>query len=173
MKSLMAGEMKKGTRHAKITGDFGESLILYWLSRQGFEAARIGHTGIDLIAALPGGERRMGISVKSCSRYKGTETTDVGIQESDLDKVRAACKAFGLEPYYAIVVDGVKRLRAFITPIESLIELAPPKSGLCRWRMTAKALAGYERNPLVAVLRWDEAECDPGGMPPVPAIGRA
>lgn len=43
--------MQKSSRHAKTTGDFGEALVLYWLSRQGYECARVDHTGIDLIAS--------------------------------------------------------------------------------------------------------------------------
>ena len=42
--------MLKSSRHSKITGNFGEALILYWLSKRGFECANVDHTGIDLIA---------------------------------------------------------------------------------------------------------------------------
>lgn len=58
-------EMKKSTRHSRITGDFAESLILYWLSKYGFECARVDHTGMDLIARNPSNNELMGISVKS------------------------------------------------------------------------------------------------------------
>src|ERR1043166_5110523 len=57
-------EVIKASRHWKITGDFAEGLILYWLSKSGYECARVDHTGIDLIAADPEGKHRMGISVK-------------------------------------------------------------------------------------------------------------
>jgi hypothetical protein len=30
-------EISKSTRHSKITGDFAEGLVLYWLSKYGFE----------------------------------------------------------------------------------------------------------------------------------------
>jgi len=46
-------DIVKSTRHSKITGDFAEALVLYWLSRSGFECARVDHTGIDLIARNP------------------------------------------------------------------------------------------------------------------------
>jgi len=44
--------------HEKLTPlqdcrDFGESLVLYWLSKHGFECAKVDHTGIDLIANNP------------------------------------------------------------------------------------------------------------------------
>jgi hypothetical protein len=31
----------KGPNHSKITGDFAEALVVYWLSKYGFECARI------------------------------------------------------------------------------------------------------------------------------------
>ena len=40
-------EIIKSTRHSKITGDFAEGLVLYWLSKYGFECARIDHTRVD------------------------------------------------------------------------------------------------------------------------------
>jgi len=61
-------EMLRSSRHSKITGDFGEALVLYWLSKHGFECARVDHTGIDLIARNPRTGEVMGISVKSRSR---------------------------------------------------------------------------------------------------------
>jgi len=87
--------VEKSSRHAKITGDFGESVVLYWLSRSGFECARVDHTGIDLIAKRPRSEERLGISVKTRSRVPGTETDSVNIgQARDLARVVEACSAF-------------------------------------------------------------------------------
>lgn len=48
----------KSTRHAKITGDFGEEAVLYSLSLVGFECARVDHTGVDLIARSPSHSRQ-------------------------------------------------------------------------------------------------------------------
>jgi hypothetical protein len=55
----------KSSRHSKITGDFAESLVLYFLSKHGFESAKVDHTGIDLIARNPHSDEVMGLSVKS------------------------------------------------------------------------------------------------------------
>jgi Holliday junction resolvase-like predicted endonuclease len=66
-------EILKSSRHAKITGDFAEALVLYWLSKYGFECARVDHTGIDIIARNPHTQELMGISVKSRCRTKGHE----------------------------------------------------------------------------------------------------
>ena len=43
----------KSSRHSKITGDFAERLILYWLSKNGLECTYVDHVGIDLIAVNP------------------------------------------------------------------------------------------------------------------------
>ena len=67
-------KINKGARHAKITGDFGESVIMYWLSKYGFECALVDHTEIDIIARNPHACEVMGISVKSRSRTEGSET---------------------------------------------------------------------------------------------------
>jgi len=66
-------EVIKSSRHSKIRGDFAESLILYWLSKYGFECALVDHTGIDIIARNPHTNEVMGISVKSRSRNIGKE----------------------------------------------------------------------------------------------------
>lgn len=69
----------KSSRHAKIAGDFGESLVLYWLSKSGFECARVDHTGIDLIANDPSSHELMGISVKTRTRVIRTEATSINL----------------------------------------------------------------------------------------------
>lgn len=46
-------QINKSTRHTKITGDFGETVVLCWLSKYGFECAPVDHTGIDIIANNP------------------------------------------------------------------------------------------------------------------------
>ena len=60
----------KSTRHAKITGDFGEAAVLYYLSSSGFECARVDHTGIDLIA-------RWGRSLSASVRPSMAKTSDL------------------------------------------------------------------------------------------------
>ena len=77
-------DILKSSRHSKITGDFGEALVLYWLSKHGFECARVDHTGIDIIAKRPHMDEVMGISVKSRSRTPGKEKTYVRIPNDDL-----------------------------------------------------------------------------------------
>ena len=77
-------KIKKSSRHSKLTGDFSEHLVLYWLSKYGFECARVDHTGIDLIACNPKTKERMGISVKSRCRYEGKEGQGVRVDVKGL-----------------------------------------------------------------------------------------
>jgi hypothetical protein len=92
--------MKKGSNHSKITGDFAEALVLYWLSKHGYECARFDHAGIDLIARVPKSSEVWGISVKGRSRYPGTEKESVNLPKDGFDKARSACEAFRCVPYY-------------------------------------------------------------------------
>jgi hypothetical protein len=69
----MVMKIKKSPRHSKIAGNFGENIVLYWLSKYGFECALVDHTGIDIIARNPHTKKMMGISVKSRTRSKGSK----------------------------------------------------------------------------------------------------
>jgi molybdenum cofactor biosynthesis enzyme MoaA len=61
--------IKKSSNHSKITGDFAEHTILYFLSKYGYECVRVDHTGIDLIAKKKySNEQMLGISVKGKSK---------------------------------------------------------------------------------------------------------
>ena|ERR1700733_6684151 len=104
----------KSTRHSKITVDFGEALVLYWLSKRGFECARVDHTGIDLIARRPRSKEILGISVKSRSRKKGKETESINLLVKDDAKILSACDAFHCEPYVAFVADQGQYIRCFL-----------------------------------------------------------
>src|SRR5450759_1235279 len=98
-------EVNKSSRHSKITGNFAESLVLYWLSKYGFECALVDHTGLDVIARNRHTNELMGISVKARSRNTGTEGQYVSIPNDNFPKLGAACEAFGCSPYFALVID--------------------------------------------------------------------
>jgi hypothetical protein len=95
--------LSKSSRHSKITGNFGEMLLAYLLSRTGWEVVVVDHTGIDLIAARDG--KRIGISVKSRSRDEKTNEGSIKLPRTNIAHTRKACQTFGLEPYYAFVCD--------------------------------------------------------------------
>lgn len=139
--------LKRSTRHAKITGDFGETLVLYWLSKYGFECALVDHTGIDIIARNPHTKEVMGISVKSRSRREGTELEGVNVPNGDFDKAKVACEAFGCEPYFAIVVDAGNLIQGFILPMDRLLALFPKGKTVSVWKMTEPYLDRYAKYP--------------------------
>jgi hypothetical protein len=138
--------INKSTRHPKIAGDLGETLVLYWLSKYGFECAKVDHTGIDLIAHNPHTKQRMGISVKCRTRNPGSEKSFVRIDAKDFDKVKAACAVFDCLPYFAVVVDADTAIRVFITPMAHVLELFPCTPSGSGWRMSPAFLAKYANN---------------------------
>ena len=89
VQSAQAMDLDKSTRFQKIAGDFGEALFLYWLSKYGFEAATIDHTGIDLLAYHKGTKERFGISIKTRTRKEGTENDTINLRQSELEKIRS------------------------------------------------------------------------------------
>jgi hypothetical protein len=136
-------EILKSSRHSKITGNFGEMLVLYWLSKHGFECASVDHTGIDLIARNPHTKEVMGISVKSRTRSKGTESESVSIPKDNFQKAKLACEAFGCVPYFAVVVDARKSVMVFLISMTHLLEIFPIGKSVCAWGMTQKHLQKY------------------------------
>ena len=165
--------MKKSSRHSKLTGDFGEALVLYWLSCTGYECARVDHTGIDLIASNEGGKRRIGISVKSRSRMDGTENESVDIPNDERPKIEDACVSFGCDPHIAIVVHSSTTIRAFLLPLTHFLKLAPPKATRSSWKMTDEAIRQYDSDKTIQCMRftvnqmdggqqWAERTSDPG-----------
>ncbi len=139
--------INKNTRHTNITGDFGETLVLYWLSKYGFECAQVDHPGIDIIARNPHTQEVMGILVKSRSRTEGRGETYVSIPNDDFDKVEAACQAFSCVPYFAIVADAGDTIRAFIVPMKRLLALFPRDKRGTAWYLSAQCLKRYADCP--------------------------
>ncbi len=148
-------ELSKSSRHSKITGDFAEHLVLYWLSKYGFECAKIDHTGIDLIAKNPATNELLGISVKSRSRNKGTEKTHLSIKNSHFAKVEEACKAFGCVPYFALVIDANTKIRAFLLSKEELEKISPQGKTASSWKMRSKNIEAYLNNPNIKIFELD------------------
>ena len=97
-------------RHSRIAGDFGEALVLYWLSRSGYEVCRLDHTGIDLLAYHRKTRRRLGISVKSRTRLPGTERGAVYVRAKEFPRIAAACRAYAAEPFLGVVLDRVGKI---------------------------------------------------------------
>lgn len=136
--------VQKSSRHSKITGNFAESLFLYWLSKYGFECALVDHTGIDIIARNKKTKELMGISVKSRSRNTGKEGQYLSIPNETFPKVQTACKAFDCVPYIAILIDEGNKIYGFITTMRHLLKLFPKKQKTVGWKMSKKWMSQYE-----------------------------
>ena len=137
--------MQKSSRHSKITGNFGEALILYWLSKRGFECANVDHTGIDLIARRPSSEEVLGISVKCRSRAEARDEAGVNLLHANDEKIEAACRAFGCVPYVAVVVDQGDTVRGYLATLQHVRTHYPGQS----WRMSSAMTQQYEIDPRV------------------------
>jgi hypothetical protein len=150
-------QILKGTRHQKVIGQFGEHLICNWLSRSGFEVAIVDHTGIDIIAYNTATEQRMGISVKSRTRVFGTEETHVRLfaDDGDRQKLLAACKAFGCDPWIAVYVERTNGGDLYLASLQDFDEMYMALSGKpCKsWRMTTRYTDAYSANAKVCHIR--------------------
>ncbi len=148
-------EINKSSRHSKITGNFAEDLVLYWLSKYGFECANVDHTGIDIIARNPHTKEIMGISVKSRSRNEGKEGTYVSIPNDNFEKVQKACDAFGCIPYFAIVVDERNKIVVFLLSMKELLKLHPARNRVSAWTMGKKKVEEYYQNPNIKIFEFE------------------
>lgn len=136
-------KVQKSSRHSKITGDFAENLILYWLSKYGFECAKVDHTGIDLIARNSITNELMGISVKCRSRNEGKEGSYLSIPNDNILKIDNACKAFDCKPYFALVIDEEDTIKVFVLSKDKLLSYFPMGQGVIAWKMTKAWIDKY------------------------------
>lgn len=147
-------QIAKASRHSKHCGNFGETTVLYWLSKYGFECALVDHTGIDIIARNPHTQEIMGISVKSRCRTEKTEQDYITIPNDNFTKVKAACKAFECVPYFAIVVDARDVIRTFILSMDRLLEYFPQGKNAAGWKMTDNYVRRYAEDPAIKTFEF-------------------
>jgi Holliday junction resolvase-like predicted endonuclease len=145
-------DILKSSRHSKLAGSFGEALILYWLSKYGFECALVDHTGIDIIASRAGNGEVMGISVKSRTRSKGTEATHLAVRKRDIRKAEQACRSFGCAPYFAFVIDGGDTIRGYILSKDRLLTIYPGGAKVLAWQMSERRIKQYREDPDIRVF---------------------
>jgi len=157
-----AMEITKGSRHQKIIGDFGESILCNWLSRSGFEVAIVDHTGLDIIAYDPKSGRRLGITVKSRTRPRGKEKTTVNIfsnraKDDDRGKLLNACRAFNCEPWIGVYVETTDHGDLYLLSLKCYDEKYRGRADrVCdTWKMRPQNKATYEQDPKVRHIRLD------------------
>ena len=153
-------EIIKSSRHQKIIGNFGESLICNWLSRSGFEVILIDHTGIDIIAYNPSTNQRLGITVKSRTRNIGKEDTGVNIfsyqkGKNDRQKLLDACEAFACEPWIAVYAETSNFADVYLTSLENYNKKYRGKEqrAIDTWKMRRKNKEQYDEDPDVKYIR--------------------
>jgi hypothetical protein len=153
-------DITKSTRHQKIIGNFGEAVLLNWLSRSGFEVCLLDHTGIDVIAYHPPTKRRLGITVKSRTRNVGKENTHVNILscrkgKNDRKKVTDACDAFACDPWIAVYVETLESADLYLTSLAHYDERYRFKKGraIDNWKMGKKYAEQYDKDPQVKHVR--------------------
>lgn len=148
-------KINKSSRHSKITGDFAENLILYWLSKYGFECAKVDHTGIDILARNSVTHELMGISVKSRSRNEGKEGQYLHIPNDNIAKIDRACKAFDCKPFFAIVIDEETTIKVFILSKNKLLKYFPMGQRAVGWKMTKSWVNKYNLDQEIIKIEFD------------------
>ncbi|WP_145264003.1 hypothetical protein [Calycomorphotria hydatis] len=142
--------------------------MLYWLSKYGYECAKVDHTGIDIIARDPKSDLLMGVSVKSRSRYSGSEFDSINVPLDGIDKAKFACEAFKCDPYYAFVVDGAGLLYGYLVSLDRMQELVTGSGSKFRyWQMTEKNRELYAVDPQILMFSFEtvtDSWCTSGNM---------
>ncbi|MDE1945356.1 MAG: hypothetical protein KGI78_03605 [Patescibacteria group bacterium] len=145
----------KSPNHSRITGTFAEYFVLYLLSKRGFECARVDHVGIDLLAKDPASGEMLGVSVKSRSRYAGTEVDPINLHETDIAKAEEACTRFvPAVPHFAFVVDTPDQITLLLLSAKRLRELMPGNGPLHYWKMSSAAIEAYRADSEIEVVEY-------------------
>ena len=150
-------EIKKSPRHSKIAGDFGETMVMYWLSKYGYDVANVDFTGIDLIAYNNKTKRRLGISVKARTRKRRQGYSSVTLPSK---QELGVCKSFHCKPYLALVIDSIDdggasgAIRLYLLPWRE-VEQQLRRSGQKSFKMEKDYLNIYESSPQIKKITFN------------------
>ncbi len=97
-------KIDKSSTHSDVTGKLGEYLVLYFLSKYGFEIIHANQVGIDVIASKDS-TGVIGIGVVMASKLEGNESEGRTLKGSLYNKIVNTCEKFNCEPWIAIVFD--------------------------------------------------------------------
>jgi len=152
----------RSTRHSKVSGQFGEILVAYLLSKEGFEVAQVDHTGLDILAVNPKSNRRLGISVKNRTRDAKSANSPVHFHLGDLKWLEEACRIFSVDPFVAAVVDRPIDdswwLTLWLMPLSRARELNRQSGGILAFAVSPAAEMKYRALPDAHFVSWKRDE---------------
>ena len=159
---MSENKLSKSDRHSKILGDFGESFVMYWLSKRNYEPILVDYTGIDIIAYNKSQERRIGISVKSRTRKADTEEDTINVSAKQIPLILKACRYFNCDPYFGCVIDKdeEEKIGIFIIPFQDVLSLNNFKTDDKRLyiRFSDEYVKKYERTAYSYVINMNYKE---------------
>lgn len=143
---------KISINHKQIVGDFGEHLVLYLLSKNGYECVLANHVGIDIIVKDHKRAENLGISVKTRCRFEGKEKESVSIPKSNFYNLSKTCRIFNLIPYFAIVSDTEEEVSCMLFPYEELKKIIG-KAKNPSISMTEESRKKYKKNKNIKIFK--------------------
>lgn len=170
----------KGTRHSQVIGTFGERLVCNFLSRSGFEVAFVDQAGMDIVAYNRASKLRIGITVKSRTRYAGTEGESVNLfshqkGKDDQEKLVNTCEAFAADPWIAVYVETEETADLYLTRLKNYESKYRSKRSRAvdDWKMTEAHKKQYRSDRNVKHVRfkfhprhwWDMVDAGASGLP--------
>ncbi len=162
-KSEKKMERIRSERHNKISGDFGEHFVCYWLSKRNFQPVIIDYTGIDIVAYSNNLGERWGISVKTRTRTdKKNQLESFTIRLRELPLISQACKFFNAKPYFGIVSDGdiQNQICIYIISLEDMKRINNYEEGKNLYiKLSEKYINQYEttKNSINIKIKYEES----------------
>jgi len=148
----------RSSRHSKIIGQFGEHLVCNFLSRSGFEATIVDHTGTDIIEYHEDSKARMGISVKSRTSKADCTARAVRLskrkeEQDGFGKLRRACEWFGCKPWIAVYFEWDDCAKLYLTRLDHYKAMHVEEGkNASRWSMSEQRMSKLEADADVAYV---------------------
>ncbi|KAA9007277.1 hypothetical protein F4V43_01975 [Paenibacillus spiritus] len=138
---------QKSARHSKVTGDYGEYLVLYYLSREGFSVAHVDQIGLDIVGRNNATNELIGISVKTRSGKQPSFLVSKDL-EKEKKNIEYASNIFGCKPYYAFVMDYIdernnQKMIIYIVKAERVYSSQKSDTLGLSWSMSKKKMKEY------------------------------
>ena len=142
--------VENSSRHSKITQDFAEAAVFYWLSKCGFKCSKVDQKGIAIIAKKPNMKERFGVLVKIGNGETNREL--VSISERELKKVKIDCTALKCIPCIAVLIEQKEETWILMSTLKHLSEMQPYGTATVAWKMTQAGMMQYlSDNEILAV----------------------